>query len=120
MKIGFTKLKILCAIGVYAEEKLAPQELLISCSVKKELATDYSRDCLKETVDYTLLAQVCQAVANRGHFHLLEKLAYEILQEFDKCFSLSWAKVTIEKPQALKDAESCFVEIETNFKQDCR
>jgi dihydroneopterin aldolase len=99
--IGFSDLRVVCLVGVYPEEKRTPQELLISVSVRP-----------LEYVDYAEMAKECQKVVAAGHHELIETKAELVAAALKERFEVSWIKVKIEKPGALKNARCAFVEIE--------
>ncbi len=112
LTLGFHDLRCPCEIGILPHEQAASQELLITLEVDIEVSECLSSDRLEDTVDYTQLMRCCAEVAKRGHFGLLETLAWEMLAELGKEFPLLRAQIKLEKPLAYSSARSSFVKIE--------
>lgn len=106
--IGFEQLKVPCIIGVYDHEKIE-QELLIDLQVETCLDSCIQSDALEDTLDYDKLAALCLNSARERRFQLIESLANYILEGIFKEFAVFSAKITIRKPQALKNAKTSFV-----------
>jgi 7,8-dihydroneopterin aldolase/epimerase/oxygenase len=109
--IGFENLKINCIIGIFPEERTTQQALFIDLKVQVELSQCIKSQDVKDTVDYARLAQFCIKEAENQH-GLLEILANEILQKIFAEFDVKWAWIKIKKPQAIKDAQHAYVELE--------
>lgn len=109
--VGIENLKIVCCIGVYPEEKLTKQDLLIDLKIETDFAKSIASDSLQDAVDYDQLAELCKSIAGRQHFHLIETLADAILSEILNNFSVAGAWIKVKKLQGLPDAQYAFVEL---------
>ncbi len=67
-----------CRVGVTAQERAEPQDLLVDVEVSLAPAGLGARDDLDTTVDYAELAARAQAVAARDEYRLVETLAERI------------------------------------------
>ena len=67
-----------CRIGVTAEERSAPQDLVVDVEATMAPAALGARDDLGETTDYARIAALAQAVAARNEYRLVETLAERI------------------------------------------
>lgn len=67
-----------CRIGVTARERSAPQDLVVDVEVNMAPAALGAPDALRETTDYTEIADLAQAVAAVGEYRLIETLAERI------------------------------------------
>ena len=114
--VGFTRLKIVSSIGILPHEKEQMQEIIIC--LKIQFCPDVAmHDDICSTVDYSILAQICQAKAVSKHHELLETLACEILDSLFDRFPLTYGWIRIEKPAAIAAALCGFVECERGLKQ---
>lgn len=111
-KIFIRDLKVFCLIGIHPEERLKKQEVLLNIELDCEcFRKAVTTDNIKDTLDYDLLSQEIAAKVSRSSFHLLESLATEVAQICLAKDLVKEVKVTIDKPQALKNAKSVAVEL---------
>jgi dihydroneopterin aldolase len=110
INLGFEQLKVVCLIGTLPHERQQPQEIKIT--LKMQIAVDPSfRDEIDATCDYTQLALFCEKIACSAHHALLETLAKRLLEGLYSRFACQKVWIRIEKPSALAEAKSAFVEV---------
>ena len=73
LTLGFSDLPIACIIGVYPEERLAPQTLYLD--LQMEISSEGSFLELESTIDYAKVAKECAKLAQEGRFMLIEAYA---------------------------------------------
>lgn len=115
MKIIIKNYRIECIIGIKSHERTQPQSLFIDL----EFYSDFNHainDEIANTVDYEKVSLLCKEIALNTKFNLLETLAQTILDHLFDAFPISRAKITIKKPEALKDADYAAIEIEREKK----
>ena len=98
-------------IGVYTSEKGRTQKVRINLDLSVVDGPVDDHD-LKTVVDYCALVDRIRSHALTRHVHLVETLAEEIAAiclEDERVLS---ARVRVEKPEAIADAEAAGVEIE--------
>jgi FolB domain-containing protein len=110
--IGFENHQGGCKIGVYPEEKIQEQILYFDVKVKVDFKGCSTSDSLKDTLDYTKLADVCTSIAKNRSYQLLEALACAILDYLFDHFDIQWVQLRIKKPSAISTASHALVEIE--------
>ncbi len=113
--IGFEGLKLNCIIGIYPEERTAPQDLIIDLKVQYDVTKCIQAQSMEQALDYVQLAAVSRKIAEKRHF-LLEALAHDILDRIFNEFNVNWAWIKIRKPQAIPGAQHAFVELERGDK----
>jgi dihydroneopterin aldolase len=79
--IFISQLRIETIIGVYAEERLAPQLLLMDVEFTLNTAAAALSDQVADTVDYAALAQKIQVWSDATSFHLVEALAQHLAEK---------------------------------------
>ena len=95
-EIGFDGKEIVCTIGVHPIEKIKPQTLIVDLRVN---ATFSSSDSFNEVIDYMRLASLCEEIAHKTHFHLIETYAEQVLKALFAEFPLiSSAWIRVRKP----------------------
>lgn len=110
--IGIHQLKIPCIIGILPEERQHTQLLVLDIKIQLDLTSCFESEDLNDTVDYVLLAEICQTLAHEKNYFLLEIFAKDILDEYFRQFPIQWAWVRIQKPSAIPDAAYAYVELE--------
>ncbi len=110
--VGFEDLLVRCIIGINPEERVMEQEILINLQVESDLSLVASADDLSNAICYASLAAFCTEQARKGQYHMVETLAYELVQKLKEHFQLSWVRVVIKKPSAILTASFAFVELE--------
>ncbi|WP_439579595.1 dihydroneopterin aldolase [Elioraea sp.] len=106
-------------IGVHRHERAArqPVRIGIDLAVEDDGARPMSRapvgrDELARVVDYERVAAAARAIVAEGHVMLVETLAERIAEACLSDHRVRIARVTVEKPGALSDANSVGVTIE--------
>lgn len=116
--IGFEDLEVNCIIGVYPSERHTPQKIYIDLKIETELERSAHSDDLRDTLDYDLVHQVIQEVANHK-YNLLEALAFQVTSKLLNEMPISWVWIKIKKPSAIPQAKHTYVELE-QFKAGAR
>lgn len=97
-KVFVTGLQVQAQIGVYRHEIGRVQPLIVD--VELDVPTNAS-DRLNETVNYETILQAAQALADQGHWHLVETFAHRLAEKCLEDARVSRVRVRIEKPLAL-------------------
>ncbi|USD66994.1 dihydroneopterin triphosphate 2'-epimerase [Vibrio sp. SCSIO 43136] len=104
--INITNLRLRTYIGFNDEEKQKQQDIVINA----EIHYPASKLCLSDDVESALnYKTICKKVIHHvesGRFLLLEKLTSDVLGLCIDHPWVSYAKVTIDKPHALRFADS--------------
>lgn len=74
-----TELPLEVIIGVYPEERLAPQRLLLDLELDVDIQAAARSDDIQDAVDYAQIAQLLTTWAGGREFQLLEALAYHLM-----------------------------------------
>ena len=114
--VGIEDLKVVCFVGVYPHEKLTKQDLLIDLRIETDFSKSVASDSLQDAVDYDKISSLCQSIAGRQHYHLIETLADAILSEIVNSFSVMQVWIKIKKLQGLPNAKYAFVELSKSQK----
>jgi dihydroneopterin aldolase len=115
--IGFENKRIHCIIGCLESERGKEQELAIDLKVKSDISKCAFSDQIDDAVNYVLLADLCQTIAQKGHFHLLEALAWKIIDEIFAAFPVLSVWIRIKKHGAIPSADCSFIELERYQKE---
>ena len=110
-KITITDLLVRTIIGINDEERLNPQDVLISVTLWTDLEKAGKSDRLEDTVNYRSIKKRIYSMAERSRYGLIEALAEKtaaLCLENDK---VRRVRINVEKPGALRFAKSVGVEI---------
>jgi dihydroneopterin aldolase len=99
-------------IGVYEEERLSPQTLLISVELCRDLRPAAKSDDLQDTLDYQVIADLVTTLCQRTEYKLLESLAELLAGELLSTFECSGVRIRINKPSALPQSDAVGICIE--------
>jgi D-erythro-7,8-dihydroneopterin triphosphate epimerase len=104
--ITITNLRLRTFIGFNEEEKSKQQDIVINAEVHYPA----NKMCLNDNVDnalnYKVICKDIISLVENGRFLLLEKLTSDVLEVCSNHPWVNFAKVTIDKPHALRFADS--------------
>ena len=111
-KIIIRDLLVRGIIGINDWERVKKQNIMINLELKGDLSKVSKSDDINDTVNYrTLTKEIIEYVENSQHF-LIETLAQKIADIAFTYPIIESVIVRVEKPSALRFAESVGVEIE--------
>jgi FolB domain-containing protein len=99
-------------LGVTDEERRDKQDVLISIAMETDASLPAKSDDLADAVNYRTVSKDVLALAERSQFRLAERFAEEIAALCLRDPRVKRARVTVEKPGALRFARSVGVTIE--------
>ncbi|WP_346855821.1 dihydroneopterin aldolase [uncultured Draconibacterium sp.] len=114
-RIRVKNLLIRTYIGFNPEELVNKQDVIINLEIEtsipnKALEADEPLDIF----DYKRITKQIIALVQEGRFKLLEVLTKNILDLIMEDEQVKWAKVEVDKPHALRFAESVSLEMEAS------
>lgn len=110
-KIAVRGLVLDCHIGVFPEEKLAPQRVRFTVEVSLFPSPHALDDRIENTVSYDYIVKAVEKVTGEGHINLLETMAERIAEECLKDRRAAKVHLLVEKLDRLEGA-SLAIEIE--------
>lgn len=103
-RIALTGLEVFAHHGVFESEKQQGQLFVIDAEIALDLSTAGHGDTLADTVNYADLATALTHAASREPVDLIETLAERLAAVALGFTGVSWASITVHKPQAPIDA----------------
>ena len=103
-------------IGVYDWERDKPQEILINITLFGDLRSAGKSDDIKDSINYKTIAKGAQSLAENCQRLTVEALAHDIASYCLETDGVQKVLVRVEKPGAVRFAESVGVEIERTRK----
>ena len=118
MDIVFIReLKIDTVIGIYDWEKQIKQTVSLDIDMGADIAKAARSDHIDDAVSYkTVAKRVVEFVSDSRH-ELVESLAENICQLIRNEFPVSWVRLELHKPGAVRSAKSVGVIIERGDKK---
>jgi FolB domain-containing protein len=98
-------------IGLYPEERLNRQDLLISVTLEADLRRAGHTDDLADSVDYKAIKKSILKLADESQFFLIERFAQAVADLALNDPRVRQVTVSVQKPGALRFAQSAEVEI---------
>ena len=99
-------------IGINPDERVKQQDILINLVIYADIGRAAASDAIEDAVDYkTITKRVIDHVEHSADF-LVEKLVTDIARLILTEFQVERVRVRVEKPGALRFAQSVGIEIE--------
>lgn len=117
MIIRIQNLKLRTLIGIYDWERKRKQSVIVNIRLDFNGTKAARTDKIKDTVDYKTICKAVIKKVESSQYFLVEKLAAEILKLVMKDKRVLSARVRVDKPGALRFAESVSVETEQRRKK---
>jgi len=104
--IFIEKLRVDTIIGVYPNERVTKQPLIIDINISYDTAQAMASDNLKYALDYHQVCKDVHVFVSESSYHLIETLAECIAQNILKIDGVLEVKIRLSKPNALDLAEN--------------
>ena len=104
--INIKNLRLRTFIGFNPEEKEKKQDVVLNIEISYRADAAVLDDEVDNVLDYKLITKRIIAHVENGRFLLLEKLVADVLVICSSSPSVTEARVTIDKPHALRFADS--------------
>ncbi|TMO67697.1 dihydroneopterin triphosphate 2'-epimerase [Pseudoalteromonas aurantia] len=105
--INITNLRLRTFIGFNPEEREKKQDVVLNIEIHYPADTAcVSGDEVEHALNYKTVTKAVISIVETGHFLLLEKLVADILGECHSHPTVTYAKVRVDKPHALRFADS--------------
>ncbi len=105
-------LKADAVIGVYDWERSIRQALVIDLELASDNRAAAATDAIEQAVDYDAISGRVLAYVRDSEFQLIETLAERLAELVLREFDVSWLRIEVAKPGAVKEADSVSVSIE--------
>ncbi len=112
-KIIINDLRVEAVIGVYPEERLHRQPLILQVEIDIDLGKAARTDRLEDTVNYAEIEERIVRLAESSEFFLIERLAGAAGALVVGYPGVLRTRVRVEKPAASRRGRSIAVEVET-------
>ena len=104
--IKIKNLRLRTIIGIEEAERQSPQDIIINAEIEVDATLAARSDDIGQTYDYKTITKSIIHAVEVSQFFLLEKLTDHILELIMEDARVLLATVEIDKPQALRFADS--------------
>jgi D-erythro-7,8-dihydroneopterin triphosphate epimerase len=112
--INIRDLRLRTFIGFNAEERTKKQDVVLNLEISYRTNPAVFRDEVEGALNYKTITKAVIRLVEEGRFLLLEKLVADVLATCSQHPEVIHARVTIDKPHALRFAESVSLTLEYN------
>lgn len=113
-------LRVRCRVGVTAEERRLPQDVVITVTMHADLRKACRSDNLSDTVDYKAIKKAILAECEAKSFKLIERMAQRVAELALVDPRVQRADVVVQKHGALRFARCSEVEIRRSQNPESR
>ena len=101
-KILIENLTCNASVGVYENEKLNKQEIIIDLEILLITKMKTHTDNLNDVADYGKFRRIILDTVNSKHFNLIETLADDLIKKIQTFDKVKYIKLKITKPNIFK------------------
>jgi D-erythro-7,8-dihydroneopterin triphosphate epimerase len=107
--INICNLRLRTYIGFNPEEKAKQQDVVINIQIRYSADLAFDSDDEDDALNYKTITKNMISHTEHGRFHLLEKLAADLLAIATESKRVTFAEIKVDKPHALRFADSVSV-----------
>ncbi len=116
--IRITNLRLRTYIGFNPEERAKQQDVVINIEIDHHVQDQaIHEDRIEAALDYKVISKAIIQHVEQGRFLLLEKLVHDLIDICSAHPAVSRARVTVDKPHALRFADSVSLTLEWDQKR---
>lgn len=119
-RINISNLRLRTYIGFNPEEKSKQQDVVVNAEIHYRADPAFGSDDEADALDYKSLTKRMIRHVESGRFQLLEKLTADLLAILSESERVSFAEVRVDKPHALRFADSVSVTLSANRRKLAR
>jgi D-erythro-7,8-dihydroneopterin triphosphate epimerase len=107
--INICNLRLRTYIGFNPDEKSKQQDIVVNAEIRYRADLAFQSDDEDDALNYKIITKRMIHHIEHGRFHLLEKLTADLLSIATESERVSFAEVKVDKPHALRFADSVSV-----------
>ena len=111
-KIFIHALKTEAIIGIFDWERQVKQTVIIDIEISAEVRKAALSDSIDDTLNYKRVAKRVLAFVEESKFHLVETLAEHVAMLILGDFGISWVRISLSKPGAIRSSRDVGVVLE--------
>ncbi len=111
-KIFIHALKTEAIVGIFDWERQVKQTVIMDIEVSAHITRAALSDSIDDTLNYKKVAKRVLAFVEGSEFHLVETLAEHVAMLILEEFGVSWVRLALSKPGAIRSSRDVGVVIE--------
>jgi dihydroneopterin aldolase len=111
-KIFIHALKTEAIIGIFDWERQVRQTVVIDLELSADIRKAALSDSIEDTLNYKRVAKKVLSFVEASQFHLVETLSEHIAMLIIEEFAVSWVRVALSKPGAIRSSRDVGIIIE--------
>ncbi|MDP9084011.1 MAG: dihydroneopterin aldolase [Pseudomonadota bacterium] len=111
-KIFIHALKTEAIIGIFDWERQVKQTVIVDMEISADIRKAALSDSIGDTLNYKKVAKSVLAFVEDSQFHLVETLAEHIAMLVLGNFGVSWVRLSLSKPGAIRSSRDVGVVLE--------
>ena len=111
-KIFLRQLEVEAIIGIWDWEREVKQKVVIDLEMATDIRKAAASDSIQDTLNYKSVAKRLIGFVSDSSFQLVETLSERIAEIVVTEFNVSWVKVTVDKPGAIRGSKDVGIIIE--------
>lgn len=111
-RIFIEELTVFAQIGVYDWEQQIKQKLIFDIEMAWDCQKAAETDDVQYCLNYAEVSQFILDYVQSKPFLLVERVAYEVAEELQQRFGITWLRLKLSKPKAVAQANAVGVIVE--------
>jgi len=111
-RIFVTDLRVDAIVGIWDWERAMTQTVSIDLEMAWDIRPAATADDIDQTLDYRAVAKRVAAFVEASRFKLIETMAEHIAELIQQEFGVTWLRICIRKPSAMRGSRDVGVRIE--------
>jgi len=117
-KVAIKNLRVDTIIGIDDWEQCAEQSLFFNVEIRLNRCAAITTDSIDDALDYAAVASDIKTLVGISQAKLLEALLWEIVKDlFGRYPQIEKLSISVDKPQAIRAAESACVQLSLGKKE---
>ena len=111
-RVFIEELTVFAQIGVYDWEQQIKQKLVFDLEMTWDCKQAAETDDVAYCLNYAEVSQVIIDYVESKPFLLIERVAYEVAEQLQQHFGISWLRLKLSKPKAVAQASNIGIIVE--------
>ena len=115
-RIFLSEMKIETTVGIWEWEKRIKQQVIIDIEMSADIKKAAATDQIEDTLNYKAVAKSVRKLVEESSFQLVESMAEKISELVIGEHNVSWVRVKVNKPGAIRGSKGVGIIIERDDK----
>ena len=111
-RIFLSEMKIDTTVGIWEWEKRIKQQVIIDIEMSADIKKAAATDQIEDTLNYKAVAKSVRKLVEESSFQLVETMAEKISELVIGEHNVSWVRVKVNKPGAIRGSKGVGIIIE--------